>query len=165
MLPLSGSPPGLPWPSLQGLYFAFQSPTISDEGPAVLAHTECSFHLRRATQSIWEVSLGLSLPVCAKRRAEVGGGDDCSAGMGVGVGVAGASVPAGPAFPQLLALPWLPHKPSPSSIPHWLVLHPQTRSFQGPCLLGVMETVSRHPQQAPSLAGEPAGKDHPQGHF
>lgn len=74
----------------------------------------------------------------------MGGGDDCSAAMGVGV--AGASVPAGPAFPQLPALPWLPHKPSPPSIPHWLALHPQTRSFQGLCLLGVMETVSRHPQ-------------------
>lgn len=31
--------------------------------------------------------------------------------------------------------------------------HPQTRPFQGPRLLGVMETVSRHPQWASPLAG------------
>ena len=73
-------------------------------------------------------------------------------GGSTGIRGTGASVPAGLAsrscwrchgYRASISLPQ-PHPPAP---------HPRTRPFQGPRLLGVMETVSRHLQRGFSLAG------------
>jgi hypothetical protein len=123
-----------------GVCFASQGPTFPHQGaPTRLAHSAL----------IPEDSLEPRAAVTSLNSPSTDGG---SRVLGSGGG-AGDAPPAGPASCSC----WVAMVTEQASLPPSPAPHPQTRPFQGPRLLGAMETVSRHPQWASSLA-EPGGK-------
>lgn len=113
----------------------------------MLADAGCNVHFGGQPRAYGTLCLGLSVPRTRGQQHWDGVGRCLRASWAC--------------LPELLVLPWLSSKPSPPPYPP--APHPQIRPFQGPRLLGVMETVSRHPQRSSSLAGQACRQRSPLG--
>lgn len=142
ILPSFRKPSRLPWLSLQGLCFILKDLPFPVRAPHVGSH-RARFSSRKP-----RAMAGISGPQspCLCRKEVHKGGSSWVLGGGGQVPLCLLALPptaAGVAMVTKQAFPPL-YPPAP---------HPQTRPFQGPRLLGVMETVSRHPRRASPLAG------------
>lgn len=150
--------PDCPWPSLQGLCSAFQSPTLSYEAP----HADTGrvqFPSPKGTLEWVTVSLDLSVPARARRRA---------------LGAVAALGSSGQAPPCQLGLP-----PAAAGVAMVICKHsstpPPCTPTRQPLTLGPgpsrdrgsWVSWKRFPSTRSGLShwlDEPAGKGHPQGH-